>query len=47
MSPGSSKDPRSADDDHLINVSPWIILNNHLTLNQVKEYFSQFTEDLI
>jgi hypothetical protein len=47
MSPGSSKDPRSADDDHLINVSPWIILNNHLTLNQVKEYFSQFTEDVI
>ena len=47
MSPGSSKDPREADNDHLINVTPWIILNNHLTLSQIKEFFSQFTEDVI
>ena len=47
MSPGSSKDPRKADNDHFINVSPWIILNNHLTLSEIKEYFSKFTEDVI
>ena len=44
MSPGSSKDPREADDNHLINVSSWIVLNNNLTLQQMKEFFSQFID---
>ena len=44
MSPGSSKDPREVDDNHLINVSSWIVLNNNLTFQQMKEFFSQFID---
>ena len=42
LSPGSSKDPREANENHLINVSSWIVLNNNLTFQQMKEFFSQF-----
>ena len=42
MSPGSSKDPREVDDNHLINVSSWIVLNNNLTFQQMKEFFLHF-----
>ena len=42
MSPGSNKNPKDADKNHMINVSPWIVLNNNLTLNQMKEFFCKF-----
>lgn len=44
MSPGSTKDPKEADQNHMINVSPWIILNNNLTLQQLKEFFCKFVD---
>ena len=44
MSPGCSKDPREVDENHLINVSSWIVLNNNLTFQQMKEFFSQFID---
>ena len=44
MSPGSTKDPKEADQNHMINVSPWIVLNNNLTLQQMKEFFCQFVD---
>ena len=42
MSPGTNKDPKTADQKHLINLSSWIILNNNLNFPQMKEFFSQF-----
>ncbi len=42
MSPGTNKDPKTADQKHLINLSSWIILNNNLNFTQMKEFFSQF-----
>ena len=45
ISPGSTKDPREADKDHLINISPWIMLNSHLTLQQMKEFFLKYVKE--
>ncbi|MCQ2816069.1 MAG: histidine-type phosphatase, partial [archaeon] len=43
MSPGSNKNPTGANKNHMINVAPWIVLNNNLTLEQMKEFFSTFS----
>ena len=42
MSPGSNGDPKEANKDHLINVSPWILLNKNLNLQKLKEFFTKF-----
>ena len=42
MSPGSNTDPREANEEHLINVSPWILINKDLTLTQMKEFLTKF-----
>ena len=42
MSPGSNKNPREANDEHLINVAPWIFLNKKLSLTQMKKFLSKF-----
>ncbi len=42
MSPGSNRDPREANEEHLINVSPWILLNKNLNLAQMKEFLNKF-----
>ena len=42
MSPGSNKNPREANEEHLINVSPWIFLNKKLSLKQMKKFLSKF-----
>ena len=42
MSPGSNRDPREANEEHLINVSPWILLNKYLNLTQMKEFLTKF-----
>ena len=42
MSPGSNKNPRDANDEHLINISPWIFLNKNLNLEQMKQFLSKF-----
>ena len=40
MSPGSSDDPRSANKNHLIDVSKRIILNEKLNQTQMKEFLN-------
>ena len=42
MSPGSNKNPKEANDEHLINVAPWIFLNKKLSLKQMKKFLSKF-----
>ena len=42
MSPGSNKDPRKANDDHLIQVSKCIVLNENLNQTQMKEFLNNF-----
>jgi hypothetical protein len=44
MSPGSNKLPTEADKNHLIHVSPWIILNENLTLKEMQEFFSKLKQ---
>ena len=44
MSPGSNKPPTEADKNHLIHVSPWIILNENLTLKEMQEFFSKLKQ---
>ena len=39
MSPGSNKDPKMADDKHMVPVAPWIIVNRNLNMKQMKEFF--------
>ena len=39
ISPGANKDPIFTDKEHMLPVNPWIIVNDHLTLNQLKKYF--------
>ena len=42
MSPGSNKNPKEANDEHLITVAPWIFLNKKLSLKQMKKFLSKF-----
>ena len=42
MSPGSNKNPKEANDQHLINIAPWIFLNKNLSLEQMKQFLSKF-----
>ena len=41
MSPGSNKDPREANKNHLIDVSPWILLDKNLNLTQMKDFLNK------
>ena len=41
MSPGSNKNPQEANEEHLINVSPWIFLNKKLSLKQMKKFLEK------
>ena len=41
MSPGANADPTTADENHMVPVAPWIILNDHLTLDDIKKYFNE------
>ena len=42
MSPGSNNNPKEANNEHLISVSPWILLNKNLNLEKLKEFFNKF-----
>ncbi len=44
MSPGSNKVPYEADSQHLIPVSPWIVLNKNLTLREMQEFFTKLNQ---
>ena len=39
VSSGANKNPKLADDNHLLTVNPWIVLNDHLNLETVKKFF--------
>ena len=40
ISPGANKDPKLSDNEHMLSVNPWIVLNDHLTINDMKKYFN-------
>ena len=40
ISPGANKDPKLSDNEHMLSVNPWIVINDHLTINDIKEYFN-------
>ena len=44
VSPGANKDLSKCDNTHLINLEPWIILNDHLTLEDIQKYFNFILE---
>ena len=41
MSPGANKPPFEADENHMITISPWIVLNKNLTLQQMIDFFDR------
>ena len=45
MSTGSSGEPKSANKNHLIDVSPWTVLNENLNLTQMKEFLNNLNKD--
>ena len=40
VSAGADKDISKADSKHMISMNPWIILNDHLSLTDLKKYFN-------
>ena len=42
MSPGSNKNPKEANDEHLMNVAPWIFLNKNLNVEKMKQFLNKF-----
>jgi hypothetical protein len=44
MSPGSNQSPPNSDENHLVPISPWIILNKNLTLKEMQEFFSKLKQ---
>ena len=44
ISSGANKNPKYSDNEHLLSVNPWIVVNDHLTLNDLKKYFSYVLE---
>jgi len=44
MSPGSNKHPYDADNNHLIPVSRWIVLNKNLTLHEMQQFFTKLNQ---
>lgn len=44
MTPGTNKSPIETDKNHLLPVSPWIVLNKNLTLKEMQEFFSRLKQ---
>ena len=40
VSAGTDKDLTKVDNKHMISMNPWIILNDHLSLNDLQKYFN-------
>ena len=40
VSPGANKDAKLANYEHMLSVNPWIVLNDHLNINDLKKYFN-------
>ena len=40
ISSGANKDPKLSDNDHFLSVNPWIVVNEHLTLDDLNKYFN-------
>ena len=45
ISPGANKDPKFSKHEHLLSVNPWIVVNDHLTLNELNNYFNHVLEN--
>ena len=37
---GANKDAKLANYEHMLSVNPWIVLNDHLNINDLKKYFN-------
>ena len=44
LSSGANKDPKLADNNHMLSVNPWIVVNDHLTLSDLEKYFNLVLE---
>ena len=44
VSSGAHKDPKSSDNNHMLSVNPWIVINEHLTLSDLEKYFKLVLE---
>jgi len=40
ISSGANKDPKLSDNEHLLPVNPWIVLNDHISLDDLNKYFN-------
>ena len=40
ISSGADKDPKSSNYEHMLSVNRWIVLNDHLTLDDITKYFN-------
>ena len=40
ISSGANKDPKLSDHEHMLSVNPWVVVNDHLTINDINKYFS-------
>jgi hypothetical protein len=40
VSSGANKDPKLSDHEHMLSVNPWVVVNDHLTINDINKYFN-------
>ena len=40
ISSGADKDPKLSDNEHMLSINPWIIVNDHLTITDINKYFN-------
>ena len=40
ISSGANKDPKLSDNEHMLSVNPWIVVNDHLTIDEINKYFN-------
>ena len=40
ISSGANKDPKLSDNEHMLSVNPWIVVNDHLTMDEINKYFN-------
>ncbi len=40
ISSGADKDPKLSDNEHMLSINPWVIVNDHLTITDINKYFN-------
>ena len=40
ISSGANKDPKLSDNEHMLSVNPWVVVNDHLTITDINKYFN-------